>query len=106
MSAEKNIEILDDARAQARARGPIGSKFLVEVEIVNKDGRYLMEHAMFNKEAMIKFEQLTGCILSIIYNSNVTDVDAPVEVLLEKVTEKVNQLVKMKNDCSSDCGKR
>ena len=65
MGAENENDILE----QNKINNPIGTKILLEVEIMKENGHNLLTAAMFtNKE---KFEELTGCCINAIYKKEV-----------------------------------
>lgn len=91
----KQIEQIRRERLeQARLDNPIGTKFLIEVEIVDADGYNSIVDAMFAPEKGKNFQELTGCSISTLYKKEikVATNSNTLENIVEQLMRKTNEL--------------
>lgn len=72
---------------ELRDLNPIGTKILIEVEIVSEDGFYLLQKTMFNKVNKKALKELAGCEISKIY---LKDIKIPEVNTLEDIINLLN----------------
>lgn len=70
---------------------PVGTKILVEVEVIRDNGFTELTASMFSKNKSKEFEDLLGVKINKIYRKDVTIPDDDVQTLLERVLDKIKQ---------------
>lgn len=81
----------DDFLDEREKFNPVGTKILVEVEVIRDNGFTELTAAMFSKNKSKEFEDLLGVKINKIYHKDVTIPDDDVQTLLERVLDKIKQ---------------
>lgn len=81
----------DDFLDEREKFNPVGTKILVEVEVIRDNGFTELTASMFNKNKSKEFEDLLGVKINKIYRKDVTIPDDDVQTLLERVLDKIKQ---------------
>lgn len=81
----------DDFLDEREKFNPVGTKILVEVEVIRDNGFTELTAALFSKNKSKEFEDLLGVKINKIYHKDVTIPDDDVQTLLERVLDKIKQ---------------
>ena len=81
----------DDFLDEREKFNPVGTKILVEVEVIRDNGYTELTASMFSKNKSKEFEDLLGVKINKIYHKDVTIPDDDVQTLLERVLDKIKK---------------
>ena len=81
----------DDFLDEREKFNPVGTKILVEVEVIRDNGFTELTASMFSKNKSKEFEDLLGVKINKIYRKDVTIPDDDVQTLLERVLDKIKK---------------
>lgn len=90
----KTPEDIKNMFTEITAANPIGTKFLIELEIVETEGRNNTMDCMFAKNKVEEFQDLTGCIITKIFMKEVKVVEdgSSLRAIAESLIKKVDEL--------------
>lgn len=90
-------EDIQNMFTEITAANPIGTKFLIELEIVETEGKNNTMDCMFAKNKVEEFQDLTGCIITKIFMKEVKVVEesTSLRTIAESLLNKVNELNSM-----------